>query len=52
MENWTTVCNTRDLTPNGGICAKVDDNQVAFFTASAVTRFMGSLITILLARRM
>ncbi|PTO54895.1 nitrite reductase small subunit NirD [Vibrio splendidus] len=31
MENWTTVCNTRDLTPNGGICAKVDDNQVAIF---------------------
>ncbi|KAA8666624.1 nitrite reductase small subunit NirD [Vibrio gigantis] len=31
MENWTTVCSTRDLTPNGGICAKVDDNQVAIF---------------------
>ncbi|MEZ9856599.1 nitrite reductase (NAD(P)H) small subunit, partial [Vibrio breoganii] len=31
MENWTTVCSTSDLTPNGGICAKVDDNQVAIF---------------------
>ncbi|MGF1817007.1 nitrite reductase small subunit, partial [Vibrio splendidus] len=26
MKNWTTVCRTRDLTPNGGICAKVEDN--------------------------
>ncbi len=52
MENWTTVCSTRDLTPNGGICAKVDDNQVAIFTASAATRFMGSLITTLSAKRM
>ncbi|MGF1755545.1 nitrite reductase small subunit NirD [Vibrio makurazakiensis] len=31
MENWTTVCTTDDLTPNTGLCALVEDTQVAIF---------------------
>ena len=31
MGNWLTVCSADDLTPYAGICAKVEDNQVAIF---------------------
>ncbi|MFA0086253.1 nitrite reductase small subunit NirD [Vibrio sp. E150_011] len=31
MNQWTTVCSTNDLVPHTGICAKVDQQQVAIF---------------------
>lgn len=30
-EAWITVCNKNDLTPNTGVCALVNDEQVAIF---------------------
>ncbi|MEZ9230917.1 nitrite reductase small subunit NirD [Vibrio amylolyticus] len=31
MKNWITVCLTEDLVPNMGVCAKVEEQQVAIF---------------------
>ncbi|MEZ8822743.1 nitrite reductase small subunit NirD [Vibrio amylolyticus] len=31
MKNWITVCSTDDLLPNMGVCAKVEEQQVAIF---------------------
>lgn len=28
---WVTVCNQQDLIPNVGVCAKINDRQVAIF---------------------
>ena len=30
-ETWTAVCTVRDIVPNTGVCALVDDKQVAVF---------------------
>ncbi|MEC3769201.1 MULTISPECIES: nitrite reductase small subunit NirD [Cupriavidus] len=30
-ETWTAVCTVRDIVPNTGVCALVDDRQVAVF---------------------
>ncbi len=30
-DNWITVCNKTDLTPNTGVCALLGDSQVAIF---------------------
>ena len=30
-ETWTAVCTVRDIVPNTGVCALVDDRQVAAF---------------------
>ena len=30
-ETWTAVCTVRDIVPNTGVCALVDDEQVAVF---------------------
>tara|TARA_R110002167_G_scaffold15727_10_gene62457 strand:+ start:1684 stop:2007 length:324 start_codon:yes stop_codon:yes gene_type:complete len=29
--NWTTVCPLNDIAPNTGVCALVNDQQVAIF---------------------
>ena len=31
MSQWLTVCSTDDLVPHTGVCAKVEDKQVAIF---------------------
>ena len=31
MSQWTAICNTDDLIPDTGICAKLGDYQVAIF---------------------
>ncbi|OIQ25568.1 nitrite reductase small subunit NirD [uncultured Vibrio sp.] len=31
MKNWITVCSSDDLIPNMGVCAKVEEQQVAIF---------------------
>ncbi len=31
MKNWTTVCKADDLTPHTGLCALVEDTQIAIF---------------------
>ncbi|WP_455287075.1 nitrite reductase small subunit NirD [Cupriavidus necator] len=30
-ESWTAVCTVRDIVPNTGVCALVDDKQIAVF---------------------
>jgi len=30
-ETWTAVCTLRDIVPNTGVCALVDDRQIAIF---------------------
>lgn len=30
-ESWTAVCTVRDIVPNTGVCALVDDRQIAVF---------------------
>ena len=30
-ETWTAICTVRDIVPNTGVCALVDDKQVAVF---------------------
>ncbi|WP_342052544.1 MULTISPECIES: nitrite reductase small subunit NirD [unclassified Cupriavidus] len=30
-ETWTAICTLRDIVPNTGVCALVDDQQVAVF---------------------
>ncbi len=30
-ETWTPICTLRDIVPNTGVCALVDDQQVAVF---------------------
>ncbi|MCO4865038.1 nitrite reductase small subunit NirD [Cupriavidus sp. WGlv3] len=30
-ETWTAICTVRDIVPNTGVCALVDDRQVAVF---------------------
>ncbi|MEM5277330.1 nitrite reductase small subunit NirD [Cupriavidus taiwanensis] len=30
-ETWTAVCTVRDIVPNTGVCALIDDRQVAVF---------------------
>ncbi|MEM5429723.1 nitrite reductase small subunit NirD [Cupriavidus oxalaticus] len=30
-ETWTAVCTVRDIVPNTGVCALVDDKQIAVF---------------------
>lgn len=30
-ENWTRVCEAKDLAPNTGVCALVDGEQIAIF---------------------
>ncbi|RDK05118.1 nitrite reductase small subunit NirD [Cupriavidus lacunae] len=30
-ETWTAVCTVREIVPNTGVCALVDDKQVAVF---------------------
>jgi nitrite reductase (NADH) small subunit len=30
-ETWTAICTLRDIVPNTGVCALVDDRQVAVF---------------------
>ena len=32
---WTTVCALNDILPNTGVCALVDDQQVAIFRVGA-----------------
>lgn len=34
MTNWQTVCRVTDLTPNIGVCALVEDEQVAIFNCA------------------
>jgi nitrite reductase (NADH) small subunit len=31
MQGWTDVCELDDIVPNTGVCALVDDEQVAIF---------------------
>ncbi|MBR9910972.1 MAG: nitrite reductase small subunit NirD [Gammaproteobacteria bacterium] len=31
MSNWTTICKETDLTPDTGLCALLDGEQVAVF---------------------
>ncbi len=31
MSNWQTICDLEDIPPNVGICALVEDEQVAIF---------------------
>ncbi len=31
MSNWLSICKTKDIAPNTGVCAKVGTNQVAVF---------------------
>lgn len=31
QENWVTICQRDDLVDNSGVCALVDDSQVAIF---------------------
>ncbi|MCA6215685.1 nitrite reductase small subunit NirD [Ideonella sp. B7] len=31
VSNWTAVCAVEDILPNTGVCARVDDHQVAIF---------------------
>ena len=31
MQGWTEVCELEDIVPNTGVCALVDDEQVAVF---------------------
>ncbi|WP_439134041.1 nitrite reductase small subunit NirD [Pseudomaricurvus sp.] len=31
MSQWKTICSENDLTPNAGVCALVDGEQVAVF---------------------
>ena len=33
--NWITVCNVDDLVDNSGVCALVQDQQVAIFKISS-----------------
>jgi len=30
-ETWTAICTLRDIVPNTGVCALVDDQQIAVF---------------------
>ncbi|MBW3696149.1 nitrite reductase small subunit NirD [Vibrio sp. T187] len=41
MKDWTTVCNTNDLTPNTGICALIEDTQVAIFYCKRQDKLYG-----------
>lgn len=34
MTNWQTVCRVTDLTPNIGVCALIEDQQVAIFNCA------------------
>lgn len=31
MSNWTTICKQSDLTPNTGLCARLNKEQIAIF---------------------
>jgi nitrite reductase (NADH) small subunit len=31
QHNWLAICDVKDLAPNAGVCALVDDHQVAVF---------------------
>ncbi len=31
MKNWLTICESSEIAPNTGICAKVGEKQVAIF---------------------
>ncbi len=31
MSDWITICNSDDISPNSGVCAKVGGHQVAIF---------------------
>lgn len=31
MENWQTICPLEDLAPNVGVCALIEEQQVAIF---------------------
>ncbi|CAM3040687.1 nitrite reductase small subunit NirD [Vibrio mytili] len=31
MENWISICESDAIAPNTGVCAKVEDKQIAIF---------------------
>lgn len=31
MSNWISICESTAIAPNTGVCAKVDDKQIAVF---------------------
>lgn len=41
MEDWKTVCKADDLTPNTGICALIEDTQVAIFYCKRQDKLYG-----------